>query len=311
MKRFRDILVLVPAGEEAGQVVARATKLASRNRARLTLFDVVPELSERQARVDYGQRTIDLQQLLVESRLQDIEELATKEPAADTRVAVAVGEPFLAVIERVVTHEHDLVIMAPDRAGRTSGFGGATTTLHLLRKCPVPVWVDDPSSWDRNDVLVAVGPFPADGDIGDLNRTLLELGSSLAALQGGQVHLVHAWRLEGETMFRRGRIRLPAEEVDALVRAERIAAEKTFGSAMDEVSRMGSVPVDHLRQGDASDVISSVVNEVRPGVVVMGTLARAGLRGVLIGNTAERMLDHVDASVIAVKPPGFVSPVVP
>jgi nucleotide-binding universal stress UspA family protein len=40
----------------------------------------------------------------------------------------------------------------------------------------------------------------------------------------------------------------------------------------------------------------------------MGTLARAGLRGLLIGNTAERVLDDLDASVIAVKPPGFVSP---
>ena len=50
-------------------------------------------------------------------------------------------------------------------------------------------------------------------------------------------------------------------------------------------------------------------SDVEPGVVVMGTLARSGIRGLLIGNTAERILDDLDASVIAVKPPGFVSPV--
>jgi nucleotide-binding universal stress UspA family protein len=41
----------------------------------------------------------------------------------------------------------------------------------------------------------------------------------------------------------------------------------------------------------------------------MGTLARTGMPGVVIGNTAERILDDVTCSVIAVKPPGFVSPV--
>ena len=138
---------------------------------------------------------------------------------------------------------------------------------------------------------------------------LLELGSSLAKIQGGEVHLVHAWRLEGEMMFRRGRIRLPAEEVNALVEAERIAAQKTFDWITNRVTDMGIVPKAHLIEGRASDAIAQVVDDVRPGVLVMGTLARAGLRGILIGNTAERLLGDLDASVIAVKPPGFESPV--
>jgi hypothetical protein len=41
----------------------------------------------------------------------------------------------------------------------------------------------------------------------------------------------------------------------------------------------------------------------------MGTLARSGIPGYIIGNTAERVLVGVDRSVLAVKPEGFVSPV--
>jgi nucleotide-binding universal stress UspA family protein len=41
----------------------------------------------------------------------------------------------------------------------------------------------------------------------------------------------------------------------------------------------------------------------------MGTVARIGIPGLLIGNTAETILDQLDCSVLAVKPPGFVSPV--
>ena len=41
----------------------------------------------------------------------------------------------------------------------------------------------------------------------------------------------------------------------------------------------------------------------------MGTVARTGIPGLLIGNTAETILQRVDCSVLAVKPDGFVSPV--
>jgi universal stress protein E len=41
----------------------------------------------------------------------------------------------------------------------------------------------------------------------------------------------------------------------------------------------------------------------------MGTLGRAGIAGLLIGNTAEKILHQVECSVMTVKPDGFVSPV--
>jgi nucleotide-binding universal stress UspA family protein len=46
-------------------------------------------------------------------------------------------------------------------------------------------------------------------------------------------------------------------------------------------------------------------------LVVMGTIARTGISGFIIGNTAESILDQLTCSVLAVKPPGFVTPVKP
>ncbi len=309
MQRFREILVLVSPDPEMGQVVARAAQLAERNRARLTLFDVVPRLEPRRRRVGEGDAAIDLQELMVQARRRDLEELAKRVMTVETRVAVDEGERFVAVIERVIRFDHDLVIMVPDGSSPSRGLRGASTTLHLLRKCPCPVWVDDPRTWGRSDVVVAVGPFPEDGEIGDLNRMLTELGTSLARIQGGDVHLVHAWRLEGEQLLRRGKVHLPGDAVDELVDEERIIAEKTFGRLLDGIDVTGIAPHLHLRQGRPADVVSAVVDDVRPGVVIMGTLARAGLSGLIIGNTAERVLGSLEASVIAVKPPGFVSPI--
>jgi nucleotide-binding universal stress UspA family protein len=241
--------------------------------------------------------------------MRDLEELASRVMTIPTRVAVAEGIRFIEVIERVVNYDHDLVIMLPDRTRESRGLRGATTTMHLLRKCPCPVWVDDPQAWDRRDVVVAVGPFDNGEDGNQLQRTLVELGTSMAAIQGGQAHLVHAWRLEGENLMRNGRVSLAKSEVDLLVTEERMAAEAAFNGLVGELSDKGIEVHRHLHKGEPADVIAKAVDEVQPGVVVMGTLARAGLKGLIIGNTAERLLDSIEGSVLAVKPPGFVSPV--
>jgi universal stress protein E len=44
-------------------------------------------------------------------------------------------------------------------------------------------------------------------------------------------------------------------------------------------------------------------------LLVMGTIGRGGIPGIMIGNTAERLLPEVQCSVLAVKPPDFVCPV--
>ncbi len=43
--------------------------------------------------------------------------------------------------------------------------------------------------------------------------------------------------------------------------------------------------------------------------VVMGAVARTGIPGFIMGNTAETILNQIGCSVLAVKPPGFVTPV--
>ena len=68
-------------------------------------------------------------------------------------------------------------------------------------------------------------------------------------------------------------------------------------------------PRHHLPKGSADKEIARLAKELRADVVVMGTLARADIAGFIIGNTAETILDQLTCSVLAIKPPGFVSPV--
>jgi universal stress protein E len=65
----------------------------------------------------------------------------------------------------------------------------------------------------------------------------------------------------------------------------------------------------YMQKGEPGHLIPELAAEMEVGLIVMGTVSRTGVDGLLIGNTAEKILSQMDCSVLAVKPDGFVTPV--
>lgn len=82
---------------------------------------------------------------------------------------------------------------------------------------------------------------------------------------------------------------------------------------LTDMFEQSSIPVDTnnvvLEDGFADEVILSAVEQLEPDLIVIGSVARHGISGMLIGNTAERVLRQVACSVLTVKPSDFVSPI--
>jgi len=68
-------------------------------------------------------------------------------------------------------------------------------------------------------------------------------------------------------------------------------------------------PKKHLLKGDPRNTIPEFTGKIKADLVVMGTVARIGLPGFFMGNMAEDILSQLDSSVLAIKPPRFVTPV--
>jgi nucleotide-binding universal stress UspA family protein len=66
---------------------------------------------------------------------------------------------------------------------------------------------------------------------------------------------------------------------------------------------------EHVLQGWADQVIPDFAKQHQVDLIVMGTVCRTGIPGFFIGNTAEKILNRINCSVLAVKPEGFISPV--
>ena len=91
--------------------------------------------------------------------------------------------------------------------------------MHLLRKCPVPVWVMRPSRARKLRILALVDPDSSDPVRDGLNNLVLRLAMSLASREGGELHVGHAWSLEFESTLRLSPyLKLPRAEVDTMVR---------------------------------------------------------------------------------------------
>lgn len=66
-------------------------------------------------------------------------------------------------------------------------------------------------------------------------------------------------------------------------------------------SRFGVTPAKvHVRKGKATTVILRAVRDSGAQVLVLGTKARKGLKGALLGNTAEKILDKLEIDILVV-----------
>lgn len=318
MKSFNSILYVVenPAAEPIA-AVARAVSLAENNQARLTVLHVAEE-----PRLGPFAGSIAIEDLRSRLRQQATERLSGLLRSAgretDHVVDVRLGTAFVEVIREVLRSRHDLVIKTVGEGGAHSFlFGG--TDQHLLRKCPCPVWimVGETSANYRN-ILAAVDfdPWNEDDEEGDLNRQILDIAATLAVTDFAQLHVVHAWEPISDSMIRVFGSELSEKEVAT----NRDREWREHQSRLDALNnRMREqfggeahgylTPRFHLREGTPRDVIPAVANELKADLVVMGTVSRTGIPGLLIGNTAEVILNNLECGVLAVKPAGFVTPV--
>ena len=223
------------------------------------------------------------------------------------RTRVAWGRPFEVIIHEVLSKPTQLVLKTAHGEGRAESLLFGSTAMHLFRKCPVPVWVVRSQRATRTRrVLAAVNPMePTSAEV-DLNVEILRWAFHLAEKEDAELHVCHAYAIMGEHLLHD-----PTQQADYRAYVRDVVTRIETAMA-DLISGFGLALGDrhvHIQQGNAGEIIPALATQLNADVLIMGTIARAGVPGLLIGNTAEQMLRAVDCSVLALKPKGFISPV--
>jgi nucleotide-binding universal stress UspA family protein len=308
MKRFKNILFLADRKEGLNSTLERLVGLSKSNDARLTIMDVVSDAGLE--RIINRAYSIDLNEKIREQRQEELEQ--TIQHYAETGVPiylkVVTGIPFIEVIRAVQRNQYDLVVkVAQHKKGFASSLFGSTD-MHLLRKCPCPVWIDSANNDNvYTRILAAVEPF--DDESTGIPKLILDLATSMADREHAKLDIVHVWNLPGESMFESGFARISPKELDQLLENTEQQHYQALDSLLSQYNLSANDSNVHLIKGKPSNMINLIADELDIDLIVMGTLGRVGMPGLFIGNTAEDVLVERKTAVLAVKPHGFVSPV--
>ncbi|QOY53183.1 universal stress protein [Candidatus Sulfurimonas baltica] len=321
MKRFKNILCVLESEEDCHPILERAITLAETNQAILTIVTVVPHIT-----VDFNlfkdDPDIDLQTIMENEKKEKLDSLVKSflhKIKIETRTLS--GVPFLEIIYDVLRNGHDLVIKMPEIADWLDHLFGSND-MHLLRKCPCPVWLikpDSPKSY--HNILAAVDLDSDDAEQLEasqkaLNLQILQMASSLAVNDFSQLHVVHVWDAPAESLMHSPFIKMTKEEIDDYANRVKDQQEEKLNTFLHDAidSQVGNMldylkPNIHLIKGLASQSIPQLAKKIEADIIVMGTVARTGIPGFIMGNTAETILNQIHCSVLAIKPPEFITPV--
>lgn len=307
MNRFKNILYVAETTMDQVSAVARAVSLAENNQANLTIIDVIPPVADR-----YRDDTIT-------GRMKDMEALVKPyQHRLKIKLDVLMGRrAFIEVIRAVLRNKYDLVIKAAENPGFFKRLSGSND-LHLLRKCPCPLWLMKLPEKSSYKCIVAAVDFDllqSTAILQELNQEILELAGCLAISDFAALHLAHAWEAFAEGTMRSRGVNTN-KGITAHVEKEYILHQNGLYKLSEALrDRIGKdaytylAPDFHLPKGSAKKKIPALAAELKADLVVMGTVARTGIAGFVIGNTAETILDHLKCSVLVIKPSDFKTPV--
>ncbi|ASP39921.1 hypothetical protein CHH28_15125 [Bacterioplanes sanyensis] len=302
MLDINHILVVLDNEHLKQHALDRALWLASALKADLTLLTATYEAyCDDQSSIDADTR-LRIKEALINKSTAWIESFVED---TDVKVRTEVHwQKHLhdAVIESMRDQEYDLVIKGTHEHSLMDRIF-THTDWNLLRHCPAPVLlVKNNKPWQHNRVLASIDATSGDEGHILINDNILSYAEHLADHFDTDLHLANAYPLVSVAFAM-------VPEVTAPDDVQKYILEQHQEACADWANKF-NINDDHVHidEGDADDVIARFAKSLQADLVVVGTVGREGLAGVLLGNTAELLVDKVDCDVLVIKPDDGVKP---
>ncbi|HTQ36962.1 MAG TPA: universal stress protein [Steroidobacteraceae bacterium] len=307
-RSIRSILVAVKdPRRRASPAVRKAARLAHALGARVELFHAISEPVPVDALI-YTRENVGAYEAREQARcLKRLEGLAAPLRKSGLTVAVTAEWDFpahQAVVRRARRMGADLIVAERHASRHVAPWMLRYNDWELLRHSPVPVLlVKTRRAYGRIKALAAVDPSHAFAKTASLDDAILHVAAEVSSATRGQLHAVHAY-VPSLVDIAPGELTAPDAPARIIGHAASLAAAR-FTKAL-RAARLATLPRArrHLLAQHPVDAIAGLARTLRPDIIVMG-LARSGIKGLLIGNTAEQLLDELPCDLLIVKPPGF------
>ncbi|MCX4029651.1 universal stress protein [Endozoicomonas sp. SM1973] len=311
---INKILIPLAPSQVLNEQFHQILLVANQNSASVTLFSVVEDITAtRMAKYVPLELAKELMDGILEKQEQQllayVTNLETHYPNISFDAKVKSGIAFLEIILFSVKYQYDLIAIDANRGHKQYAALSGSTTRHLMRKSPVPVWTTARSAEPQAKHIVAAVDLAAPTPEGtELNSLVLSFAAFVARSLDAKLHIFHAWQLPGESYFRSWG-RFQENDIHKYADVEFKDRETAMQRLINRLAVQDLSPEIALVEGEPESQLPVYIKDNGIDLLVMGTLCRTGIAGFIIGNRAESILDTVTCPVITLKPETFNSPV--
>ena len=305
---FRNILVPTDFSEDSAAALQLAVWVAKQSSGRVVLSHVLDDLR----RATMGMSNRAKQDLLAgdghiyEKEIRYVSDQKMQlliQQLKGSGIAVSsetlLGEAFVEISHAVQQEGFDVVMTGTRGITGWKQFFVGSTAKNLIRNCPAAVWVVKKEHATAPKVIIAPTDFS------DSSRNAVLSGLWLAEKADAEFHLVHV--IDSKDVPNDLAEHIPPgsslrQEINKEAEQRLDEFLKTLGAGVSRI-------VSHLTWGHPWQEISRIAMKHQADLISIGTVGRSGVKGIVLGNTAERVLDTCDCSILTVKPDDYVSPI--
>ena len=305
MNRIHNILTIVDPTAQRHIAVTKAAVLAEKFQARLDLFICDTKAAKNARLAEHLRKSPQAPFEPGLSGMLDSLAAPLRKRGIDVTTEVISADPLHSVLlDRVKRTCADLVVKDTHHHTIAQRTWFTNTDWELIRGCPVPLLLVKPTQWSPAcRIGAAVDPGHMDDKPRLLDRCILDVASGLSQQLEGELHAIHAYI---PAAYIAAAVAEPPLVVD--VPAQTLEQERQ--ARMQDVLSLTSdyrIPTTnvHVEAGGAKEVLCRLAREFEIDVMAMGAVSRSTLKRIVIGSTAESVLEHLSCDLMVVKSPNF------
>ncbi|MDP2634820.1 MAG: universal stress protein UspE [Pseudoalteromonas sp.] len=306
MNTIQQILAVIDPTVDSQHSLSRSIDLAKKSGASITAFMSIYDFSYEMTTMLSSDEREAMRNAVVKDRQAWLDDILAQYPEVDIKSQVVWhNRTYEAIIDAVIEQNFDLVVKGTHQHDTLKSVIFTPTDWHLIRKCPAPVLLVKEHAWpERGNILAAVNSVSENEQHLALNNRIIKDAQFLCELANAKLSLVNAYPATPVNIA----IEIP--EFNPSVYNESV--KKHHVESTHELASKHQIAHQDcaIEEGLPEDVIPDVAARLNSELVVIGTVGRTGLSAALVGNTAEHVIDSLNCDVLALKPDGYVSPLV-
>ncbi len=291
MTLYRHLVVGTDFSSNAEKALNEAVYLTIKYGARLSIVHVIDErISQYSDMIPLPPSEME-EMLLQETRRILNEQLSSIDiDTISYEAHVIFGEPYRELIQYAKSEDADLLIIGQKNVPLFKQILLGSTAEKLLRHTPIPLMIVH-----QKKVVGRYKTLLVPVDFSETSKAALDYAISIAKEEGAEITVLHVWE-ESPLLSLAGLLPLGDEQSDGLLSS----FEKKQRENLDKFIAQFDYPkLKPMIKGGAPAVeIVRCAEELSVDLIIIGSIGKTGIRGMLLGNTAERVARVLPCSIL-------------